>query len=247
MSFFTGSAQPGYGDNEIDLLRKWAQSAYLQTQGDDIPTVANAAARLSLPANTPVGYQVFQIDNSTVYQLAAPDTSQGGVFVSGGTQDGVYTDNHTIQNGRASFSILGQPAGNDPQFTWNGDDRWLLNNGDPVYYSLSDVASPDLASNWKNASDDSPASITVTSVSQGDLASGFKIGSVTYSVNGNSNGRNQYPDVLGVADAVSWNGTKWVAAATNINLGNVAFPWQGTPAVSVVQSNVAAEANWNNI
>lgn len=206
------------------------------------------------------GYGVT-LTHPAVQELTAPSTAQGGVFVSGGTQDGVYKtfDSQT-------WALLGT----DPLVSDFGVNAILQNQGghaftiygplgqsdDPLYYSNSAVATPDLVPNtsgaggWKNASDDSPASVTVTSVTQGELDAGFKRGSVTYVVNGTDSGRNRYSDVLGIAANVLWgpDDHQWLDDnAVEINLGNVAFPFQGTPEVSITEDPVAAEENWDNV
>jgi hypothetical protein len=121
------------------------------------------------------------VTHPAVQQLVAPSTEQGGVFVSDGTQDGIYIigDNY---NGRPRLNLLGSALNGESQsITWNAfgfANKWTIFNadeGDPLYYSLSNVATPDLATNWKNASDDSPASITVTSVAQGKLDAGVQV------------------------------------------------------------------------
>lgn len=90
---------------------------------------------------------------------------------------------------------------------------------------------------WYDATNDSPASITVSSVSQGDIDAGNKLGSVVRSVNGATNGRNKFTDVLAVATDLTWDGTKWTDGATNGST-NTATPDIGT------SDPVASEANW---
>ena len=219
----------------------------------------------------------FVLEQSTAQDTATPDLAtwptdtvtylryqpQGGVFVAGGTQDGVYSKRANFTgSGKDDFVLLGLPDSQQGNIEWvsffestgtggyNGSAFIFRDAGsNPLYYSASNVATPDLASNWKNDADDTPASITVTSLTQGDLAAGFKIDSVTYQLNGNQNGRGKYSDVLSVADSVVWDGLGWkyyngAEWGSDINIGNVAFPWQGTPEVSITKSNPAAEANW---
>lgn len=86
------------------------------------------------------------------------------ILVSGGTQDGVYSKRGTVE-GKDYFELLGV-SDPDPGVTrscyWNGIQFSITTEGgDIIYYSLSDVATPNLATNWKNASDNSPASIIV--------------------------------------------------------------------------------------
>lgn len=190
----------------------------------------------------------YVLANPALQQLTSADTSPGAVFVP---TLGIFTPRGDHGGGKQDFTLLGLewPSGPGPNtFIWNGDEaRWELYDGDGnlQIYSLSDVATPDLASNWKNASDDSDASITVTSVTAGDLTAGFKIGSDTFVASGSNNGRNAYKDVLGVAGEIDWTGSVWHSPdLDDVNLGNVAFPWLGTPEVTVTKSNVAAEENW---
>lgn len=193
----------------------------------------------------------YTITHPIVQVLVGPSTAQGGVFVSGGTQPGIYPITDSFF-GNPRYAIGGDTS------TYNirkNDDpiSWQIRNDAAdgvIYYSLSDVATPDLAVNWKNASDDSPASITVTSVSAGDIAAGLQYGGNTYVVNGAQNGRNLYHDVLGVEQDIGWDGGgAWQRAVPpfdfeNLNFGNVAFPWQGTPEVTITKSDVAVESNW---
>jgi hypothetical protein len=167
------------------------------------------------------------------------------VFVAGGTQDGVYLFAPGYDAGEhLGFIHL------DLSFRcrWIGD-RWALDDVDDnvFYYSLSDVATPDLATDWKNASDDTPASITVTSVSEGDLAAGFKWNDATWQRFGNTNGYNRYQEVGQEIEAIQFSvgfGWQYTGDDTILNIGNVAFPWEGTPEVPVTKSDVAAEENW---
>jgi hypothetical protein len=193
------------------------------------------------------------LTHPVVQQLAAPSSAQGGVFVSGGTQDGIYVSSGIDSNfGRTNFGLLGQStvsSATDPYaFGWNGDEaKWqILDAGQFVlYYSLSDVATPDLATDWKNASDDSPASITVTSVTGGQVAAGMKFGSDFYAVTTPVNGRNAYHDVLGVAPDFTFNGSIWTDGTHN-GTGAPAFPWNVT-GITITQDNVASETNWTNV
>lgn len=275
-------------------------------------------------------YDGLTLTHPALQQLAAASTAQGGVFVSGGTQDGVYSTNGTF-GGKDAFIIVGNSDPDKPAAViWTDSIRWIvqeIETATALYYSLSDVATPDLAGTdkvvmaydgvaysrngttlngkpvfnkigssgnnhnnaissdgsawnvwddtdtiidsssdnpatpdlatfgtlpvtnvaWLNASDDTPApALSVTSVTQGQLGAGLRIGDVTYRVNGNLNGRNVYSDVLGVGNDVTWNGSgKWIGeGGSPINLGNVAFPFLGAPEVTVDRDDVANEANW---
>ncbi len=272
-------------------------------------------------------YTGLTLTHPAIQELAAPSSVQGGVFVEGGTQDGVYSDIGETSHGRFSLNLLGNVGF---QIRWNdeGTPRWeIVSGGDLVYYADGDVATPDLASktvmerqdalytqrgtahgkpyynmlgeadsatlsvirwvtaagwkvydsggieidsstddtatpdlatfderqvtdaSWLNASDDTPATITVTAITAGELAAGFKIGGVTYLAMlsgdpGPTNGRTRYGDILGVAPYITWTGANWGDDNGDINLGNVAFPWQGTPEVACLRDDVAAEVNW---
>lgn len=97
---------------------------------------------------------------------------------------------------------------------------------------------------WFNAGDDSPASITVTSVTNGQLAAGIKFGSTVYSTAAPINGRNTYHDVLDVAPDFTFNGTIWTDDTHN-GTGTPAFPWNVT-GITITQDDVASEANWSS-
>jgi hypothetical protein len=98
----------------------------------------------------------------------------GAIKVSGGTQDGIYTL-RGVYSGKPFYNLVDAPT-NAPDdqglfsFFWSGDS-WVIQDatGTSLYYSPSDVATPDLATNWKNASDDTPASITVALATSTDL------------------------------------------------------------------------------
>ncbi len=206
-------------------------------------------------------YSGLTLVNPVVQELNAPSTAQGGVFVAGGTIDGGYSKRGTI-NSRDYFNLLGAPDNNGfSQCDWEPSGvkgaGWYFFDADsnPIYYSLSDVATPDLATNWKNASDDSPASITVTSVTEGELAAGIIIPGATAVINGNTNGRRAYISIHGgeTNGITSWDPALnhgdgvWICTFTpgEINFGNVAFPWQGTPVSdTTIRDDVASESNW---
>lgn len=211
-------------------------------------TVADAVARLSL-IGLSVGDKVLQIDDGLTYQYNAPATTQDGAFVSGGTQDGVYTK-RGISDDKDFFNLLGVSDNKSTSsITWVPGvvDSWRLRDQDGVdqYYAPVDVATPDLVHDWKNASDDMSAAINVVSVSVGELVAGLRIGADTYKVNSDLNGRNKYSDVLAVATDTTWDTVKWAKGIISINHGNVAFPWQGTPDVVNARNDIASEANWS--
>jgi hypothetical protein len=190
--------------------------------------------------------QVADLTHPAVQQLAAPSTEQGGMFVP---ELGIYTIRGQF-GGKSWYSLLGQEvsAGDAYSVTW-ATDRWFIydNAGDPLYYSLSNVTTPDLATNWKNASDDSPASITVTNVTQGELDAGMVLNNVFYQVNGNANGRNRFSGVLGVQPNIYFNGTVWTDGTTTSDDETVAFIWNGAGDLAGDRTNVCSEANWNTI
>lgn len=247
---------PGYGG--FSWSYRYTGTIWAFYQDDDAQDFALDEVEVESPWLADWGSFPYPLTHPALQQFNAASTAQGGVFVAGGTQDGVYTTAGIDGGfGRMNFGLLGQDTvvgAIDPYaIGWNGDEsRWqIMSDSGMLYYSLSDVATPDLASDWKNASDDTPASITVTSLSAGDLVAGFKISTVTYIVDGAVNGRNKYSDVLGVAVAVVWDPAevKWryFDDGPSVNIANVAFPWVGTPEVTVDKSNVAAEENWGEI
>ncbi len=201
----------------------------------------------------------FVLTNPAIQQLTTPSTAQGGVFVAGGTQDGVYTKQGTY-NSRDFFILLGA-LGIDPEnnsaVTWIADGaRWTITtDGSQLYYSNSDVATPDLATNWKNASDDSPADITVTSVTEGLLAAGFvMVGSDVadtndvYVASGNAIGRNSYRGLV-TSRVLAWNGSRWSADstfATPRSSDNTSTPIDAVFSNSAVitRDDVASESSW---
>lgn len=223
---------------------------------------------------------VITLTHPAIQTLTAPSTAQGGVFVAGGTRDGVYPKSEASNAGKDYFVLLG--VDDDPTngaITWwnNINDQFGIgpssagfaiedaNGAGPIYYSNSDVATPDLASNWKNASDDSPASITVTSVSVGELNAGVTVAAAgsgaangVFPVNGNLAGRNQFSR-LGAALDLNWDapdGGIWQFGSSYYNsTDNVAFPYQATfmeqdgsaPAPTVTRNDVASEANWSTL
>ncbi len=223
-------------------------------------TVADEAERYALTGIEP-GQLVFQEDDEVTYQLNAPSEDQGGVFVSGGTADGIYAINGEAF-GRGLFDMLGGGPGDDSVF-WNGVQWSIATAVDGIiYYSLSDVSTPDLASDWKNASDDTPAGITVTSITQGELDAGIfaeraGFDSGVYISQGNQNGFSIYVDSLGgfaasVGPAGLWNISALDDGAF-LSDSLTAFPWQadnyipddGTPpAPTVTRNDIAAPANW---
>lgn len=213
--------------------------------------VADLAARLSLTGISP-GYQVIQDDNATTYQYNAASTAQGGVFVSGGTQDGVYTKRGTA-NDRDSFNLIGTADCPDCGMAvyWGG--VWAIKNEDDgglKYYSLSDVATPDLATDWLDASDDTPAAISVASVSSGKLAAGVTKGAAIFALGLPANGRNTYEDVGGIMDGIHWESDLMLWRAGDDAVGNTAFPWEADWSaipVTVTRNDIASESNWTTV
>lgn len=195
------------------------------------------------------------LTHPAIQRLAAPSTAQGGVFVAGGTQNGVYEVDGTV-NGKNKYQLLGGSAGSQACYWFSGGSKWIILNGDPLYYSLEDVATPDLVTVWLKASDDTPAlGLTVTSVTQGELDAGLTVAGAGaadvshtvevdgyYSVRGGAYGRNFYvmighdvapsgglPSLFGVylfADPFPW-----AISDSEDNAGflssdlNTIFPW----------------------
>lgn len=202
------------------------------------------------------------LTHPAVQQLASPSTAQGGVFVSGGTQDGVYSLVAGALDHSGVFNLFGS---SDFDIRWvsiGETEGWAVRNlaGDGnVYYSLSDVATPDLASNWKNASDDSPASITVTSVTEGEIDAGLFITNDGIT-NGSSyvlqpfQGRQYYMGLGGGgSNNMHWDTDfdVWTDDVGAWTTSNVAFPWQGADnggghtGATFARNDVANEANWD--
>ncbi len=201
------------------------------------------------------------LTHPALQQLASPDnTTKAAMFVDA---LGIFSKRGN-DGTKDTFNLVGQPdssgSGAAGAIYWQtvNDDfptaRFIITDtGDPVYYSLSDVATPDLATDWKNASDDSDASITVTAMTAGELSAGFKaiIADVeyTYQSSGSENGRGKFVDVTGNLGPVSWReqdfAFKWFGDDLGVlNLGNVSTPDKGSPEVSCQRNNVAAEPNW---
>ncbi len=207
---------------------------------------------------------VPRISNPVVQALQSPSSAQGGVFVSTGFNAETFIGIHTISgtlNGRSVFSLLGSDG--SVYFQWSGT-RWELydDNADGLArYSLSNVATPDLASNWKDASDDSSASLTVSSVTQGELDAGV-------TVSGGSAGEagvllastspgipfNSYSGAFnGGTGSIATEGfDDWIMSSSFAAPVLHPFPWQedwssNSPAPTVARNNVASEANWSNV
>ncbi len=185
----------------------------------------------------------YTLTHPALQALAAPDnTTKAAMFLKDSLHDGLYIpdgDNwRSFENSEMRF----QPVGDEP-FGWQFRD-----DGGPIYYSLSVVADPSLASDWKNASDDSDAAITVTSVSAGELAAGLMLLDVPYQANGSELGRVKYTRVDGLTGFIVWtanHGGEWEDNnGFAINTGNVSTPDKGTPEVSCLRDDVAAEENW---
>jgi hypothetical protein len=161
---------------------------------------------------------------------------------------------------------------------WSGTrwEGWNENVDGLTVYSTSDVATPDLATNWKLASDDSsvgflalnvawfkatdgaPASITVTSVSLGELYAGLRVTNDGVT-NGSScvsapfHGRQYYMGLLGGgSNNMHWDTdfNVWTDDNGAWSTSNVVFPWQGTDnggghtGATFSRNDVANEANW---
>ncbi len=242
-------------------------------RGPGYITVADEAERYALTDIEP-GQLVFQEDDEVTYQLNAPSEAQGGVFVSGGTLDGIYSilapPLIAIGSTKTEYVLLGQDNFGDVFYSivWGlGGPRWGIYNfeGNGIYYSLSDVATPDLASDWLNASDDTPAGITLTSIPQGELDAGVTVaGAGSTEVNGiaviegNSEGRNSYKLSSWIIFAGSWNvmSDNGSLGLYNDGVNLTAFPWEATydsneggilPAPTVTRNDIAAPANWTPV
>lgn len=229
-----GPGDPIYAsDDDVDYpwqVTTWSETAH------------SSGGTLPLPTLTHPAIQEYQ----------AASTAQGGVF---NDAIGVCAKLPDQVGGKDAFALLG---GTDPTATggvqWGTDRfKFYTSDGTYTYYSLSAVLTPDLASNWKNASDDSPASITVTSKTQGALVAGFVMSGCnipdtndTYVVNGSANGR---PSYLGLVHGkvIAWDGSAWKTDGDEpSSVTNTAIPVGATftHQATITISNVAAEINW---
>jgi hypothetical protein len=227
----------------------------------------------ALPAPTVTKSQLLE-------RYKAPDETIVAVFMSGGTQ-GMICVVKTDESGKPGFELLGEYAGPTTNVDMAGFHwvdlgtglRWNYQDGagnglsSTIYYSLSDVARPDLATDWRNASDDSPASITVTPITRGELEAGVTVSgagtsevNTSWLVNGNSQHRNKYSNPNFVSDypivATSISGNWSMMAETlddEVSQGTFStFPWQATwtitngtpPAPTVTRNDVVNPNNW---
>jgi hypothetical protein len=214
------------------------------------------------------------LTHPALQQLAAASTTVAGVVVLGGTQDGIFLIHYAIgippfDRDNDSYLLLGNT---DFRLRWTSS-MWLLDDIDDnhYYYSLSDVATPDLALNWKNAADDTPASITVATVTQGELDAGVTVaGAGTSAANGAYDVRNSYDgrqhynfvgqptdfDARSILNGAGfWVVNDTEGSAYYIATSGSAFPWGQTfdvgagdpPAPTVTRNDIASEANWDNV
>ena len=227
--------------------------------GDDGGSVENAASGNEASpwlASWPTALFI----NPAPQILVAPSTALGGVFVSGGTQDGIYIRLQGAPKDR--FILLG--AVEDFSIFWHvALALWIIadgKSGEALYYSSSNVAAPDLASDWLDTNDN-PASITVTAITLGELNAGVSVaGSAQSSVNvphvvdptganGFPEGRFYYVPLTGNNDGLSVNVGFWSWAGDPGSVDAPAFPWEAdwSPNASVptvARNDVASEANW---
>lgn len=268
-----GIFRPDNDPFTFDGSTGWSSPAYWGTQGDtsETPDLVewNTSGEVDRPpfAEPPVP----TVTLGAIQELATPSTAQAGVFVSGGNVDGIYTKNDTL-NGKDAFTLLGADRSDTPNsIRWIDDLEdfspsasgfgFLIrdNVGAGIYYSLSNVATPDLASNWKNGSDDSAAPITVTSVTQGELYAGLSIANDGIT-NGSSyvsqpfHWRQYYMGLNGGgSNNMHWDTdfNVWTDDVGVWTTNNVAFPWQGADdhsghnGATFARNNVANEANWD--
>jgi hypothetical protein len=141
-----------------------------------------------------------------IQQLSAPSTAQGGVFVSGGMQDGIYTHRPNTDN----YGLVGI-SDNDVvngfasiRFNGNYPNGWEIISPSPdgvdLYYSLDNVATPDLATSWKD-----PTAPPKFVIDLNTLEDGHSYGSA-----GNSNVAiiSIYPDFGNLDDShITWDGS----------------------------------------
>jgi hypothetical protein len=105
-------------------------------------------------------------DLTTLDVALSPGNEQGGMIV--GPYGPFFYTNRGTDNGKDYFILEGESTG--PWIKWVPDlsvysatqsgPGWVAI--DNFVYSLSDVATPDLASGWKNLEDDSDSDVTVT-------------------------------------------------------------------------------------
>lgn len=222
------------------------------TQGGrtNFPLLGVTDARVSWSIDR---WSVRDTEGAPIYyslsDVATPDLAGSDkiTMVVNGT---IYTKRGTF-NGKSYYNDVSQPDSTSHSAIFWSSATWHITNllGVDLDTSTSAVATPDLATfllgtavtnvAWLNASDDSPASITVTTFTQGQLVSGWKLSTVVYQVNGNQNGRNLYSDVLGVAPNLGYT-TIWTDGTAE-GVGNTAFPDIGTA------DAVASEVNWGPI
>jgi hypothetical protein len=193
-----------------------------------------------------------------VYRLKAPSTAPGGVFVSGGAADGIY-----VFTTADSYIKLGTEF-SPHEIYWNGLN-WVINSygGSTVYYSNDNVGSPDLVQNWLDASDNNPVSISVISVTKGEMdagltvsgaGSGFVNGPMPKSANVESARYGYGSDRRIMHFGGFWNLVDdQLAATAYVAESESAFPWPGlgwllvdgdAPAPAVSRNDIAAPANW---
>lgn len=230
---------------------------------------------------------------SAVQQLVAPSTDKGGMFVIGTdnpeVDDAIYPNGAETFNGKQFYTALG--GGDDPtdgaqvSIIWVTDLNsymgsgpssagWVLNLAAAQYYSLSAVATPDLAASWKRQSDGTGIAITVTALTIGELSAGCDVagggtaasnGTVTGGTVVGPDGANQFEwqlgrgaNINGVVGATKYG--QWEigdpAAGRYTSDTNVAFPWQipdlapddgDSPAPTITRNDVATESNWSAV
>lgn len=234
------------------------------------------AEKLALNPNTPINSRVYVTDwlaaglSGPKQILTIPSISYAGISIVGlGVQTGIYTKRGTF-NGKNFYNRLGFP--NDTSAAtgvyvveWS-NNRWNVYDGvgSVFYYSLSVVALPEFATNWLNASDNTPANIIITEVLQGKLDAGlFLEGAGTLDINGSypklgiSKARLTYTKQNEFTVQLTNFSNGWEIANSNYDTNGIqsAFPFEtewveagGTPPAPIVSRNdIASEANWNTL
>jgi hypothetical protein len=218
-----------------------------------------------------------------VQELIAPSTAQFGVFVTAynDSLNGVYQDTTYwtgLVNGKKVFHLMGVAGYGDDgvnaiiwvpnceaMFSFGpSTPAWVLCDGGPtpVYYSLSNVASPDLATNWKVAEDNADADTVVINVTKGEMSAGLLItddsagDNGVYKANDTTNSRRAYrPLVATSGDDLSWYSASpaWTNGNGVFTLDNVPFPWLGEDSgadhagYSMSRDDIAAEESWQAV
>lgn len=180
--------------------------------------------------------------------------------------DGIAYSKRGTSAGKSYYNKIGVADSTSlDTIVWSGSEwRYIDSSGLTLDASTSAVATPDLATfllgtvvtntAWLNASDDTPASIAVSSVTSGRIGAGVKCDGLTFQNQGAAfDGRMVYACLSSSLYLVHFN-NKWNKSTTADDSGimatsdaNALAPdltaWTGA-GLSVSISNVANESNW---